>query len=96
LAERITPSVDSYVAAICRSVSEDDRRRSDLLINLRLLDATDPGKPLQETMLEISRNAQQRGLTPNFLRDPCRRMNRIVFDTNVIVNALLFSENERF
>ena len=69
MAERITPSVDSDVAANCRSVSEDDRRRMDLLINLRLLDATEPGKSLQETMLEISRNAQRRGLAPEILTE---------------------------
>ena len=69
MTEHITVTVDSDVAAKYRSVSEDERRKLDLLVNLRLLDATEPGRPLQEVMLEISRNAQRRGLTQEILNE---------------------------
>jgi hypothetical protein len=68
MTEQITVSVDSDVANRYRSVSNQERRKLDLLINLRLRDVTESGKSLRDTMLEISRNAQQRGLTPEILR----------------------------
>lgn len=68
MTDQITVSVDSDVANIYRSASDSDRRKMDLLINLRLRDATESGKPLREIMQEISRNAQQRGLTPEILQ----------------------------
>ena len=66
--EQITVSVDADVAKAYRSASESERRKLDLLINLRLRDVTKPGKSLREIMLELSRNAQRRGLTPEILR----------------------------
>ena len=66
--DRITVSVDSDVAKAYRSASDSERRKLDLLINLWLRDVTKPGKSLRETMSEISRNAQRRGLTPEILQ----------------------------
>jgi hypothetical protein len=66
--DQITVSVDSDVANAYRSASQDDRRKLDLLINLRLRDATRSKKSLKDVMFEISQNAQQRGLTPEILR----------------------------
>ena len=68
MTEQITVSVDSDVANRYRSASNQERRKLDLLINLRLRDVTESGKSLKDTMLEISRNAQQRGLTPEILQ----------------------------
>ena len=68
MTEQITVSVDSDVANRYRSASNQERRKLDLLINLRLRDATESEKSLRDTMLEISRNAQQRGLTPEILQ----------------------------
>ncbi len=68
MTEQITVSVDSDVANIYRSVSDRERRKLDLLVNLRLRNATESGESLRETMLEISRNAQRRGLTPDALQ----------------------------
>jgi predicted metalloprotease with PDZ domain len=39
-----------------------------LLVNLRLRDATRSKASLKDVMLEISQNAQQRGLTPEILQ----------------------------
>ena len=69
MAETITVSVDSEIAAAYRAASTIDRRKLDVLINLRLREATRSGQSLQEVMLEISRNAQQRGRTPAILQD---------------------------
>ena len=68
MTEQITVSVDSDVANLYRSASNNERRKLDLLINLRLRAATESGKSLRNTMLEISRNAQRRGLTPDILQ----------------------------
>ena len=68
MAEQITVSVDSDVARLYRSASDHERRKLDLLVNLCLRDAAESGKSLQDTMLEISRNAQRRGLTPEILQ----------------------------
>ncbi len=66
--EQITVSVDSDIATIYRSASVEDRRKLDLLINLRLRDVTESGKSLTEIMSDVSRNAQQRGLTREILQ----------------------------
>jgi len=66
--EQITISVDEDVAVAYRSASEDQRRKLDLLANLRLREATCTDASLKDVMGEISRNAQQRGLTPDILQ----------------------------
>ena len=68
MADHITVSVDPDVADVYRSASDDDRRKLDLLINLRLREATESGRPLRAILLEISREAQRRGLTPEILQ----------------------------
>ena len=68
MTEQITVSVDSDVANRYRSASNQERRKLDLLINLRLRDVTESEQSLRDTLLEISRNAQQRGLTPEILQ----------------------------
>ena len=66
--DRITISVDADVADAYRAVSDGDRRKLDLLINLRLREATQSEQTLRDIMRDISRNAQQRGLTPQILQ----------------------------
>ena len=68
MTEQITVSVDSNVAERYHSASDEERRKLDLLVNLRLLDATQPGKSLRDVMCEISRNAQRRGMTPKVVQ----------------------------
>lgn len=68
MAEQITVSVDSDVATIYRSASDEERRKLDLLINLRLRDATESRKSLRDIMSEVSRNAQRRGMTREILQ----------------------------
>ena len=77
MAEHITVSVDPDVADIYRSASDDDRRKLDLLINLRLREAPESTSSLRTLLLEISRDARRRGLTPEILQSildcPLRR-----------------------
>ena len=68
MTDQITISVDPDVANVYRLASDDDRRKLDLLVNLRLRDATRSKASLKDVMLEISQNAKQRGLTPEILK----------------------------
>jgi hypothetical protein len=65
--EEITIRVDAEAARAYRSAREEDRRKLDLLLTLRLHDALRPGVSLGELMHDVSRTAQERGLTPEIL-----------------------------
>jgi hypothetical protein len=64
MTDQITVSVDPDVAAAYRMASQSDRRKLDLLVNLRLRDATRCESFLDDLMRDISQRASQRGLTP--------------------------------
>ena len=66
--DRITVSVDTDVADAYRAASDRDRRKLDLLVNLRLRDALRSKDALRDVMRDISRSAQRRGLTPETLQ----------------------------
>ena len=68
MADQITVSVDSDVAKLYRASSPVERRKLDLLVNLRLRDVTESGRPLEEVVLEMSRTARRRGLTEDTLQ----------------------------
>ena len=61
--DEITVRVDAEAADAYRAASEQDRRKLEVLISLRLREATRGGGSLKELMREISRKAQKRGLT---------------------------------
>lgn len=65
--EELTIHVDPEAARAYRAASEQERRKLDLLLNLRLHDALRPDVSLQDFMREISGKAQERGLTPEIL-----------------------------
>lgn len=65
--QEITIRVGPEAASVYLTASEDDRRKLDLLLSLRLQDVTQPGESLDTVMREISRRAQERGLTPEIL-----------------------------
>jgi len=67
--EEITIRVDPEAARVYRATSESERRKIDLLLSLRLQDALRGGGSLQELMRDISRKAQERGLTPEILNE---------------------------
>ena len=68
MAEHITVSVDPDVADVYRSASDDDRRKLDLLINLRLREATESTSSLRTILLDISRDARSRDMAPEILQ----------------------------
>ncbi len=68
MADQITVSVDSDVAKFYSSASNEERRKLDLLVNLRLRNVIEARRPLQEIMDEVSRKAQKHGLTPEILQ----------------------------
>ncbi|MBU6187279.1 MAG: hypothetical protein KGQ16_12960 [Cyanobacteria bacterium REEB444] len=63
----IAVRVDAETADAYESSSEADRRKIDLLLNLKLREVVKNIRPLEEVMAEISRKAQERGLTLEIL-----------------------------
>ena len=68
---RITVTVDSEVAEKYRSASKSERLKLDWLVSIHLRNLMGPRKTLaelEESMREMSRKAQERGLTPEILQ----------------------------
>ncbi|MCC0178161.1 hypothetical protein I4641_14345 [Waterburya agarophytonicola K14] len=65
--KNITIRVNAEVARIFETASEEQRRKLEALLSLKLSDATRNKRTLEEVMSEISQNAQARGLTPEIL-----------------------------
>jgi hypothetical protein len=61
--DEITVHVDPEVAAAYQSASEEDRRKMGFLVSLQLTEILRSGEPLEKIMDEMSREAQQSGLT---------------------------------
>jgi hypothetical protein len=59
--------VDTETADAYEASADVDRRKIDLLINLKLREVVRKARPLEEVMSEISCKAQERGLTPEIL-----------------------------
>ena len=70
--EEITIRVDPEAARAYRDAPDEQRRKLDLLLSLRLHDALLSGSSLKDLMRDISRKAQQRGLTPEILESILR------------------------
>lgn len=70
--QEITIRVDAKAASAYLAASDEDRRKLDLLLSLRLHDVTQPGESLEQVMREIGRRAQERGLTPEILESILR------------------------
>lgn len=68
MTDQITVSVDSDVAELYRSSSSEERRKLDLLVSLRLRDAAESGRSLEDIVREVSRNARRRGLNEEMLK----------------------------
>jgi hypothetical protein len=64
----ISLEVDADTAQAFSAASAEDRRKSQLLLRLRLRELTArPARPLKEVMDEIGRHAEAGGLTPEIL-----------------------------
>ncbi len=65
--DQITIRVDAEAAKAYRAASEEERRRIDSLLNLKLRSATRSQVSLKRYMDEISKRAEARGGTPDIL-----------------------------
>lgn len=65
--KNITIRVSAKVARIFETASEEQRRKLEAMLSLKLSDATRNNRTLEEVMSAISQNAQARGLTPEIL-----------------------------
>jgi hypothetical protein len=63
----ITIRVNAEAARIFETVSEEQRLKIEVLLSLKLSEATRQKRTLEEVMSDISRKAQSRGLTPEVL-----------------------------
>ncbi len=63
----ITIRVSSEAAFAYGAASAEQRRKLDALLSLKLIEVVRANRPLEEIMNEISRKAQERGLTPDIL-----------------------------
>ncbi len=66
--QEVTFHIDEEAVRAFNSASADEQRRLEALISIRLIEATRNKKSLQEIMSDISRKAQERGLTPEILK----------------------------
>ena len=71
-AESIRIRVDPEAARVYRAAPEPERRKLDLLLSLRLRESAQPPESVEDVAREISRNAQERGLTEDLLGDLLR------------------------
>jgi hypothetical protein len=63
LAIRVSPEA----ARMYESASEEENRKLDALISLKLRRFSQAKRPLEAIMSDLSRKAQERGLTPDIL-----------------------------
>ena len=67
--QEITIRVTPDAAATYLGASEEERRKLDALLSLRLTEASQRNRPLREVIQEISSEAQAKGLTPAILQE---------------------------
>jgi hypothetical protein len=67
--QEITIRVDPTAAAVYLSASEQERRKLDALLSLRLSETALGTRPLQEVIRDASREAQDKGLTFDMLQE---------------------------
>ncbi|NJM71373.1 MAG: hypothetical protein HC862_14730 [Scytonema sp. RU_4_4] len=63
----ITVRVNVEAARIFETAPEEQRRKIEALLSLKLTQASREKRTLEEVMSDISQKAQERGLTPEIL-----------------------------
>ena len=66
--EIISIRVDAEAAKNFKSLPEQDRRKLEALLSIRLSEVTQRGESLEAVMNEISKKAKERGLNPDILK----------------------------
>jgi hypothetical protein len=67
--QEITIRVTPEAAHIYQSASEQERRKLDALLSLRLSEVAKPSRPLEQIIREASEEAEARGLTLEILKE---------------------------
>ena len=67
--QEITIRVSPSAAATYLAASDEERRKLDALLSLRLSEAAQETRPLREVIREASNEAQAKGLTPDILQE---------------------------
>jgi hypothetical protein len=67
--EAITIEVDERAAQAYRASPPEDRRRLERLLSMRLTEYLQHPASLEDTMRQMSREAVERGVTPEILQD---------------------------
>jgi len=67
--QEITIRVAPTAAAAYLAASEQDRRKLDGLLSLRITEAAIQSRPLHEIIKDASREPQAKGLTPEILQE---------------------------
>ena len=65
--EIISIRVDTEAARAFKALPEEDRRRLEAILSIRLSEITHSGESLEAVMQEISEKAKAHGLTPEIL-----------------------------
>lgn len=65
----ISVRVSDQAARTYESASDDERRKFDALLTIQLTRAKQPTRSLEEIMSDLSRKADERGLTREILDD---------------------------
>jgi hypothetical protein len=63
----ITIHVNVEAARVFETLPEEERHKLEVLLSLKLSEITRQKRSLEAVMMEISDNAQNRGLTPEIL-----------------------------
>ena len=66
--EIISIRVDAEAAKTFKSLPEEDRKKLEALLSIRLNEVTQRAESLDAVMQEISEKAKARGLTPEILK----------------------------
>ncbi len=70
--EEITLHVTPEAARMFRDLTREEQLRLETMVSLQLLGKLQPRRPLDDVIADMSRNAQERGLTPELLEDILR------------------------
>ena len=70
--EEITLHVTTEAARMFRELPPDEQLRLETMVSLQLLGKLQPRRPLDDVITDMSRAAQERGLTPEILEEILR------------------------
>lgn len=67
--EEITLHVTPEAARMFRELTREEQLRLETMVSLQLLGKLQPRRPLDDVIDDMSRTAQERGLTPELLKE---------------------------